>query len=205
MFIKEEIEAKVLRLCYEAELDPTRVCVVDAAACVLWGLRHGTRYINVCVDAVYFAHLQGMSELAKLEFSPILPGDRTPSQALVLTDNITVINHLPSVKIPRVETSGGVYTTTLKDTLDRNTKQGGMIFYGDKIKLLLDSIPDVTMADLVFVRKYLSFDRYYQYSDDINVYRTGKEREAELLGLISNNERYKTLAEILNKPETINQ
>ena len=134
MFIKEEIEAKVLRLCYEGELDPTRVCVVDEAACVLWGLRYSTRYINVYVDAVYFARLQGMSELAKLEFSPILPGDRTPSQALVLTDNITVINHLPSVKIPRVETSGGIYTTTLKDTIDRTIKQGGIILYADARK-----------------------------------------------------------------------
>ena len=48
----------------------------------------------------------------------------------------------------------------------------------------------------------LSFDRYYQ-SDDINTYRAGKEREAELLGLISNNERYKKISEILNKSETI--
>ena len=196
--IKEEIIADTLRLMYETGVSGTDICVVDQAAAALWNVTHGSKYITLYVSPEAYDTLAESKWLSAVEFSPKLPGDVHPTPGMVGMGKYSVFMHPRFEDMLKLDVKG-IPVCSLRDSLEGMGKRGAFYPYKEKIKLLAEFFEDVTPEEVQFAQKLLGFDRHYDYSDDINVYRAGKKREAELLALMDSNARMKSIGDLLNE------
>ena len=198
ILIKEEIIADTLRLMYETGVSGTDICVVDQAAAALWNVTHGSKYITLYVSPEAYDALAESRWLSALEFSPKLPGDVHPTPGMVGMGKYSVFMH-PSFTDMSKKFIEDIPVCSLDQTLRGMEKRKIFYPFKDKIKLVSDFFDDLTPAELEFVRKLLSFDKYYHRSDDASAYRAGKKKEAELLHLMDTYPRMKSMGDLLNE------
>ena len=197
ILIKEEIIADTLRLMYETGVSGTDICVVDQAAAALWNVTPGSKYITMYVSPEAYDALAESRWLSALEFSPKLPGDVHPTPGMIGMGKYSVFMH-PSFTDMSKKFIDDIPVCSLDHTLLGMEKRKIFYPYKEKIKLLTEFFEDVTPEEVQFAQKLLGFDRHYDYSDDINVYRAGKKREAELLHLMDTYPRMKSIGDLLN-------
>ena len=196
--IKEEIIADTLRLMYETGVSGTDICVVDQAAASLWNVTHGSKYITLYVSPEAYDALAESKWFSALEFSPKLPGDVHPTPGMIGMGKYSVFMH-PSFTDMSKKFIDDIPVCSLDHTLLGMGKRKIFYPYKEKIKLVVDFFDDLVPSELEFVRKLLTFDKFYHYSDDASVYRAGKKREAELLELMDSNARMKSIGDLLNE------
>ena len=198
--IKEEIIADTLRLMFEVGVTGQDFCLVDGAAASLWNVTHGSKYITLYVSPEAYDTLAESEWLSAVEFSPKLPGDVHPTPGMVGMGKYSVFMHPSFTDMPK-KFIEDIPVCSLDQTLRGMEKRKIFYPFKDKIKLVSDFFDDLTPAELEFVRKLLSFDKYYHMSDDASVYRAGKKKEAELLHLMDSNARMKSIAELISTVE----
>ena len=196
--IKEEIIADTLRLMYETGVSGTDICVVDQAAAALWNVTPGSKYITLYVSPEAYDTLAESKWLSAVEFSPKLPGDVHPTPGMVGMGKYSVFMHPSFTDMPKMFVDD-IPVCSLDHTLLGMEKRKIFYPYKEKIKLVVDFFDDLVPSELGFVRKLLTFDKFYYRSDDASVYRAGKKKEAELLHLMDTYPRMKSIGDLLNE------
>ena len=195
MLIKEEITTNVLRFMYETKIKPGDLCVVDESAATLWKALHGSRFIHLHIAPEAYGYLLDHPWLGAIEYSPKIKGETVPG--LIAHGKYTVLcnEDLQGLDIQDHE---GVPVCGIYKVIQDLSEKLLCFPYKEQYQLVMSKFENVGSEDIEFVRKLMSFDKYYHMSDDINVYRAGKKRHNELLELVDKNPKFKEICELLN-------
>ena len=197
MLIKEEIVAEVLKLMYHTGIPESEICVVGQSAATLWNVLNCSKYITLYISPDAYDEFTRNEWMNALEYSPKLIGDVGATPGMMARDTYTLLMH-PSFYDMKRQMVKDIPVCSVDYAVKGLSKLRYDYPYKDKIEMVLKFFEDVGEMELEFVRKLVSFDKYYHYSDDINVYRAGKKRESELLEYIGSSEKLKSISELLN-------
>lgn len=197
MLIKEEIIADVYRFMFETGLKKEDMVVVGRSAATVWGILPQVKHVEMHVTPEAYDHLYTHPWVEAMVYCPKLIGETTTTNGLLSKGKYTVLSRL-DLKDTKVQEMEGVPICGLEKVLETLDKRWGVYPYRDAIRSVMAKIEDLDTEDLGFIRKVMNFDRYYQYSDDINVYRNGKKAHMAMLELIEKNDRFRQICEILN-------
>lgn len=196
--IKEEIITDTLLLMYKTGVTSEEICIVDKSASVMWNLNLYCKYVTMYVSPKAYDDLADSEWLNALAYSPVLPGEVYPTPGMIGHGRYTLYMHPSFNKLDKV-LMDDIPVCSLDSTLKGLDRLKIYCPNLEKIKMVVGSFEDITPAELEFVRKLESFDKYYQYSDDSLVYHAGKKREAELVAIMEANPRAGRISGLLNQ------